>query len=569
MLRMRFTIGRKLRFGFFAVLVLMGAIGWVSTVKMTSMGNKAKEIQSNLMPSVKLLGDIKANVINIERLALRFVVESDAKEKESLESKINAAITELQNTQNTYESLIYSEEERNLYESLVESEQAMGAILPTLLQAGKENDVVHSNEIAAELKKPFNESLDIIDKEIELIGRESDNALTTSIELYETGKKDIGILSILAVLLGAGIAFLLTRMISKPMVVMAKAAKGIASGDLTADEIRVKSRDEIGELAHSFNEMARSIRSVIREVSMSAEHVAASAEELTASSEQIRGANEQIALTMGEVAIGSEKQTRSMEESTHSINELSVGVHHITTNAESVASAAIQTSEIASEGNQTIQTTVNQMNAINLTVGGLAQAVKGLGDRSQEIGQIVEVITGIATQTNLLALNAAIEAARVGEHGSGFAVVAKEIRKLAEQSKKSAEQITDLITAIQVETIQTVQLMEAGTQEVAEGIHAVNIAGQSFERIQQSVNEVANRIQEVSAASEQMSASTDQVVHTISIISDIAGTTSSGTQQVSTAIEEQLASMSEITVSAAALSRMSEELQSLIGKFKV
>jgi methyl-accepting chemotaxis protein len=566
---MRFTIGRKLGLGFLAVLILMGAIGAISTTSMTEMGEKAQEIQTTYVPSIKLLGDIKGGIINIERLALRSVMESDAKEKQALETRINTAVADLQKTQNTYAALIDSEQERSLLASLVKSEDEMSAIMPLLLKAGNANDVTSAYQRAGDLKAPFNNALDSIDKSLELIGAESYEAMTISNQLYITSKKNVNILSILSLLVGAGIAWLISRMITKPMNAMAKAAKQIASGDLTTDEIRVSNRDEIGDLAGSFNEMARNLRSLIVEVGVSVEHVAAASGELTASSEQIRGATEQIAFTMEKVAVGSEKQTRSIDESASSINELSVGVQHIADNAASVASAAIQASEIASEGNDTIRTTVDQMNSINRTVAGLAQAVKGLGERSQGIGQIVGVITGIATQTNLLALNAAIEAARVGEHGKGFAVVANEVRKLAEQSKQSAELIAQQIAAIQDETSEAVRLMEAGTQEVAEGIIAVNIAGQSFERIQRSVNEVASQIQEVSAASEQMSASTEQVVHSIGVISDIAETTSSGTQHVSTAVEEQLASMEEISASTAALSNMSIQLKSLIGKFAV
>lgn len=566
---MRFTIGRKLRLGFLSVLILMGAIGGTATMKMMEMGNKAEEIQTIYMPSSKLLGDIKANFINIQRLTLRIVLETDSKEIDRLETKINTIISDLQTSQTAYESLIDNEEEKGLFANFIKSEQEVSVLFPSLLKAGKANNFKSANQIAGEMKTPFNNALDQIEKAIEINSKEAEKAAKASVNLNKSGKRVVDILSILAVVLGVVITLFLTRIISRPMVIMAKAAKSIASGDLTGDEIKLKNRDEIGDLAASFNGMRNNLHSLILQVEISAEHVAASSEELTASSEQIREATEQIALTMEKVAVGSEKQTRSIDESTSSVNELSVGVHHIATNAESVTHAAIQASEIALEGNQTIQTTVNQMNAINRTVDGLAHAVKGLGERSQEIGHIVEVITGIATQTNLLALNAAIEAARVGEHGKGFAVVANEVRKLAEQSKQSAEQIAQLIAAIQDETTQAVQLMEAGTQEVAEGIHAVHIAGESFERIQRSVNDVANQIQEVSAASQQMSASTEQVVHSINVISGIAETTSSGSQHVSAAVEEQLASMEEITASAAALSRMSEELQLLLGKFKV
>ncbi|QYR21489.1 methyl-accepting chemotaxis protein [Paenibacillus sp. sptzw28] len=568
-LLMRFTIGRKLSFGFLAIFILMGAVGSISIAKMTVMGEQAKVINNTFMPGVKLLGSIEANFLDIQRLALGLVLVKDTSEAAGLETRINTAMDELHKNQQAYEALISTDEERNLYQNFVTSGKESLDMLAPLMKAGKAIDLTTAQTIIGEMKTPLNNALDSLTKSINYLAQKSAEATDTSVQLYESGRRDGIIWSLFALAVGIVIAFILTRLIAGPMVIMAGAARRIASGDLTADEIQVGNRDEIGELAGSFNEMKRSLRSLISEVGVSAQQVAASSEELTAGSEQIRGATEQIALTMEKVAAGTEKQSRSVEENVHAINELSAGIHHIAANAESVTSAAVLAAAIASEGNLTIRKTVDQMNSINSTVGGLAQAVKGLGERSLEIGKIVEVIAGIATQTNLLALNASIEAARAGEHGSGFAVVASEVRKLAEQSRMSSGQIAQLIAAIQDETIHTARLMEAGQQEVEEGIHAVIVAGSTFERIQQSVNNVTNQIQEVSAASEQMSASTAQVVHSTDIIWDIAETTSSGTQQVSTAVEEQLASMEEITASAAALAEMSEELQSLIRRFKV
>ncbi|PZD95863.1 hypothetical protein DNH61_10460 [Paenibacillus sambharensis] len=168
-----------------------------------------------------------------------------------------------------------------------------------------------------------------------------------------------------------------------------------------------------------------------------------------------------------------------------------------------------------------------------------------------------------------LALNASIEAARVGEQGKGFAVVAHEVRELAEQSKESAGQIAELVYAIRQETVQTVSLMEAGTKEVDEGIHAVNAAGASFEQIRCSIDGVVRQIQEVTAASEQMSASTEQAASSVHVISEIADASTAGTQQVAAALEEQLASMDEMNQAASLLSAKSGELQNLIGKFLV
>lgn len=346
-------------------------------------------------------------------------------------------------------------------------------------------------------------------------------------------------------------------------------AKQIAEGDLSAENITIKNRDEIGDLAYTLNIMAKNLRELISQVRTSAELVAASSEQLTASAEQTNYATEQIAATMQQMANRVDQQVQSVDDTSQTVNELTDSVKLIARNAQNVSSTAMEASEKASAGGQAIKTTVHQMNSINQTVAGLAEVVKGLGERSSEIGQIIEVITGIAAQTNLLALNAAIEAARAGEHGRGFAVVADEVRKLAEQSAVSAQQISHLISTIQEETRKAVASMEVATKEVVEGIGVVNTAGDTFVMIHDYVDEVTKQIQEVSSSVQQMAAGAQQMVESMQFITEVAETAASSTQEVSTSTEEQLASMSEISSSANHLSKMAEELQSLIGKFKV
>ncbi|WP_339061268.1 methyl-accepting chemotaxis protein [Tepidibacillus marianensis] len=382
-------------------------------------------------------------------------------------------------------------------------------------------------------------------------------------------KNNLYIMLVVELILGILIAWFMGNRLTSPIVSMRNVMEQLGQGNLTERLEFTKRRDEYGTLAQYFNQALDNLSVLIRRVSDTSIHLASSSEELTASAEQTSKATEQIASTIQEVASGSETQARSVEESVKAMNEMSAGVQQIAANAQNVSSTAIQASEQALEGNKGVQTAIRQMNSISTTVNGLAQVVKGLGERSQEIGQIVELITSIAAQTNLLALNAAIEAARAGEHGRGFAVVADEVRKLAEQSAESAQQIAQLITTIQEETNKAVQSMEKGTEEATEGISIVNAAGVSFEQIQKAVNEVTTQIQEVSAASQQMSAGTQQVVHSINLIAEIAETTAAGTQNVSAASEEQLASMEEISSSASSLSKMAVELQDMVSRFKV
>lgn len=372
----------------------------------------------------------------------------------------------------------------------------------------------------------------------------------------------------IALIIGMALVYFIISSITKPLKSLVRISEKIGQGDLTR-VINVKSNDELGQLGNRFNQMAKNLRELIEQIGNNTEQVAASAEELTASAEQTGKATEQIASTIQEVAAGSEKQMESVEISSRKIGDLAVEVQRIADNAQSATISSADASERASEGERNIQLAISQMNAINDTFGDLSESVKALGDRSNEINQILEVITNIASQTNLLALNAAIEAARAGEHGRGFAVVAEEVRKLAEQSSDSAQQIAYLISGIQQETSKTVQSMENATNEVNEGIGAVDLAGHSFILIRQSVNEVAAQIEQISSSVQEISSGTEQVVHSVIAISEVAEVAAAGTQNVSAATEQQLASMEEISASAHALSNMADDLHQAIGRFKV
>lgn len=435
-------------------------------------------------------------------------------------------------------------------------------------QSGKTKEAneihfTHERKIRKELDSIVVEHLAKVDQELSE-DRESKEAYAKFIVFFTW------IVAGIALLFGLTVGILLYRSIVKPIQQVNAQLKEIADGDgdLTK-ELKVKSRDEIGELSQSFNRMLMNLRNLILQVRSNAEQVASSSEELTASAGQTGRATEQIADTISNVAEVTEQQVQSVESSSTTIHQLSTSVQQIAANAQSASSTALHAADMAWTGNQDMQTAVNQVGTVHNTMNTLTEMVKGLGVRSQEIGQIVEVITGIAGQTNLLALNAAIEAARAGEQGRGFSVVADEVRKLAEQCSESAQQIAQLISSIQEETSRAVHTMETSRVEVMQGIEMVTAAGDVFAEIQKAVKEVAAQIQEVSMASRQMNEGTAEVVKAIDQISSASVLTAAGTQEVSAATEQQLASMEEISASAAALSQMAEELQELIHRFKV
>lgn len=373
----------------------------------------------------------------------------------------------------------------------------------------------------------------------------------------------------IVILIAIGILYFIVRRMVRPIVQLSGQVNRIAGGDLTVEPLAIRSNDEVGTLAKDVNRMVENLRQLIGEVNQTSVQVAASAQELTASADQTGKASEQIALVTQELAVDAGNQLQSLEDTSKVIGDMSRTVEQIAANALTVTSAALDTTEKAKEGHTAVYGAEQQMNEVNRKILGLADTVHAFSQHSQEISHIAETITGIAEQTNLLALNAAIEAARAGEQGRGFAVVADAVRKLAVQSAGSAGQITELITPI-LELMRKVSVdIDSAKGEVEQGTELVHSAGQSFALIQRSADDTAKQISDVSQAVAQLSKGAGQVVETIGVLLQLADHTAEATQNVSASTQEQLATMQEIASSATFLSNMAEELQVLIDRFKV
>lgn len=378
----------------------------------------------------------------------------------------------------------------------------------------------------------------------------------------------IGTIIIVLIIASSGILMMASR-ISKPLQALEVAANGIAAGDLSVTEINVNSQDELGHLARAFEMMAGNLRNLVRQISSTSEQVAASSEELTANADQSAQAASQVAGSIVETAQGAERQTGAVTKAVDFMQQITSEARQQadkTRNAVNIASRAVNS---ATEGNKAVTTAVSQMNSIRQTVDNSAQVVAELGERSKEIGQIVETISGIASQTNLLALNAAIEAARAGEQGRGFAVVAEEVRKLAEQSQEAAKKIAELISDIQGKTDKAVTAMANGTKEVRRGSEVVDQAGIAFRDINGHVKEVADIAQGAADGMDGLAINSEKVLETVKEVEMISRDISSQAQTVSAATQEQSASMEEIASSSQNLAELAEQLQSAVNKFRI
>lgn len=364
------------------------------------------------------------------------------------------------------------------------------------------------------------------------------------------------------------LAFIITRSISRPIQKLADAAGVIASGDLTV-VVEEGGRDEIGVLARAFRLMTENLQTLLQKVGQTGQSLATASEQMAASAEETSRATEQIATTVSEVAQGAGDTAHNVEEAAAQVEDMVQTVKEIEANANEVAAATGLAQETAEKGTLGVNAVVQKMDMIKERVDETASLVKSLGERSQEIGKIVDLIANIASQTNLLALNAAIEAARAGEQGRGFAVVADEVRKLAEESASATAQIAELIKRIQSETEQAVESMTTGTKEVDEGQMVVQQAGEAFKEIAGAIEGINGQVKGISSAIQMLSKSADTFAEAMSNISAITEETAASAEEVSAATEEQTASVQQIAATAHTLVELADELQAGVNRFKL
>ena len=373
------------------------------------------------------------------------------------------------------------------------------------------------------------------------------------------------LIAFLCIILG----FMMARIISNPIKKVLVSVDRVAGGDLAIKDIIIKGNDEAGQLATSFNTMKRNLHGLVKQVSQSSEQVAASSEELTAIAEQNTQASAQIAASIELVAQGTEKQVRAVKETSLAVEEISASTKEVAASTVEITNSMVKTLATTQAGQKALDRVVQEIKNISVGSNRVQHSIMELSTSSEKIGQIIEVITGIADQTNLLALNAAIEAARAGEHGRGFAVVAEEVRKLAQQSREATTQITFFIDQNHRNIDAAVTVMEDGVNNVKAGVEVVSVAEQAFSEIAYLVENVSAQMEQISATIQQITSGNQQIVTSVSQVDLISKETSGQAQTVSAGVEEQTASMEQVASSAQSLAAMAAELQSIIHRFVI
>ena len=550
--------------------VFLGIVGYTGSYSSNNLATTMDNMYKNRLLPIKWLNAARGQSRSVEGMTLELFLTQDKTKQQQILQETKERVTEVDTLLSDYSKTNldpYEQERLPKMMDELKKYRAERSKAVELALTGKQQEAYtyFANNAAKHI-----DAVNILMKDLadyNAKASEEEKAKSEALASF-TNKLMIGI-TLFAIALALVIGWFIAKMIANPLVQLVGTVREVAQGNLAVKKMEVASKDEVGQLATEFNTMTDNLQSLVRHVTQTAEQVAASSEELTASAEQSAQATTQVAATISEVASGAVKQATAVDSTASVVEQMSAGIQQVAANANAVSGMADKTTSAANQGDKAVDAAMNQMKSIEKSVSSSAQVVTKLGERSKEIGQIVDAISGIAGQTNLLALNAAIEAARAGEQGRGFAVVAEEVRKLAEQSQEAAKQIASLISEIQTETESAVVAMNDGTREVKVGSEVVNTAGQAFKEIVSLIGEVSSQIREISAAIQQMASGSQQIVASVRDIDRISKEAAGQTQTVSAATEEQSASMEEIAASSQALAKMAEELQNAVRKFRV
>lgn len=350
----------------------------------------------------------------------------------------------------------------------------------------------------------------------------------------------------------------------------------LAEGDLTAT-IELPRSDSDTQEAHAlFEELQQAITrfreavaDLLTEVNSSVDMVSSTSQELASSAEEMNASTEQVSAAIQQISRGAQNQAAQVDETAKVMAEMASSVETVSSKSETAKAAAVSASDGALRGKDTVDATIRKMKEIAKVVEESAEVIAVLGKRSEEIGEIVDVITNISDQTNLLALNAAIEAARAGEQGRGFAVVAEEVKNLAEDSREAAERIAKMIKEVQQETGKAVEAMHRGTKEAAEGMEMVDNTGKAFSEISVAIARTADEASDIAQFMVKQKDGAQRAAKSVDGIASIAEETASSAEESASSTEELTASMEDLTARAQTLSEMAVNLQKVAEKFKI
>ncbi|HCD6619117.1 TPA: methyl-accepting chemotaxis protein [Pseudomonas aeruginosa] len=541
MILRRIAIAPRAIIGFAIIALLLVALGLFAHTRMGSLNRAAEEIGEVWLPSVEASGQL-SNLMSELRLGeMNHVLLHDMQRMEQQEQRMDSIVAALAKVEHDYRPLLALDEERQLLDQFVQRQQEYLEGHTALLALSRQNRTEEASSLMGGAQLQRYEQVQQTLKQLIGVNREAARAsVEDAAEVYSRSSRAILVVLLVALAASVSIAWLLTRSIVVPIRQAVNCADRIAAKDLTG-EIVGEGRDEPAQLMNAMRSMQASLHDTIEQIGDSATLLASAAEQLNAVTEE------------GNRSLS--RQNDEIEMAATAVNEMSAAVEEVARNSSSTAEASSLSEQAASNGRARVEQTVRSIRQMNQEIGQTARLVEGLASQAQDIGKVLDVIRAIAEQTNLLALNAAIEAARAGEQGRGFAVVADEVRALAHRTQQSTHEIEGMIASVQAGTDTAVSAMRENDQRARQMLDEAEAADQALGEIAEHATRINERTLVIASAAEEQAHVAREVDRNLVNIRDVAVQTTQGAEQTRGASHE--------------LSRLANDLKGMISRFVI
>jgi methyl-accepting chemotaxis protein len=529
----------SLGFGLVALLVLI--LGSFSLLQMAEMHKQSQQVNENWLPSILSLGEMNQDILRLRALTLRLMLNTDEDMTRQNLARVEELKGGLSKAQNAYEKLIASAEEQGLYDRFKQAESSYLQEQSKIVEAVRQSDLDAALAVA---NGPLNGHADGMAKALVALSEMNRVGATAAADSAEAVfvSSRVWVISMIALtlVLTVILALMLTRSIVAPLAEAVRVAEVVASGNLT-QPIEVQGNDEPARLLGALKSMQQSLRSTIQNISDSSTQLASASEELSAVTE--------------DSTRGLHQQNNEIEQAATAVNEMTSAVEEVARNAVSTSEASSESNRTAQHGREQVRQTVESISHLADDVTNTASEVEQLAGQVRDISKVLDVIRSIAEQTNLLALNAAIEAARAGEAGRGFAVVADEVRALAHRTQQSTREIEQMVSGIQQGTDKAVNAMQNSNTRARSTLDIAKAAGQALDEIAAAISQINELNLVIASASEEQAQVAREVDRNLVNIRDLSMQSSAGANQTSAASQE--------------LSRLAVDLNALVARFSV
>ncbi len=534
-------IASRATLGFALIALIVVLLGLLSLQKLQSLNQSSSDIGKGWLTSTRLLGEMADTTTRFRTMSYFVLVNRSKADVDKAEARLNTLTQKANQIAESYAPLISSNEEGEAFK------QFKDALKNYLLAQDRLRKISLAGEtdqinglITGDLKVYSDQMAPLLEKLIALNTAGANKAVEDASDQYQNSRFMIAGMIVAAALLTVLLAVLLTRSIVRPLMEAVQVAEDVAAGDLSKNVV-VQGNDEVSRLQQALSGMQLNLRQTIQQISESATLLASAAEELDA--------------VTNESSRGLQQQNNEIEQAATAVNEMTAAVEEVARNAVSTSEASRLSSHSALEGRNRVSETLSSIQQMTRDVAVTSDQVRSLAQQSQAIGKVLDVIQAIAQQTNLLALNAAIEAARAGEAGRGFAVVADEVRALAHRTQTSAQEIEVMVGGIQNDTEQAVISMQNSSSKAEATLDVAQSAGQALEEITQAINEISERNLVIASAAEEQAQVAREVDRNLVNIRDLSLQSTTGADQTTTASHE--------------LSRLAVDLNKMVTRFKV